>query len=142
MAAPIAVAFEKGSAEVAPVIARETIAESIQVGNPAALGWRALSAVRESNGIASACTDAEILEAQSFAAKLAGIFADPAAAVSLAAAKKLRAAGLINRQDVVVCNVTGHGLKQPEAVRVSEDELRPISPNLIALQDRLRRRET
>jgi threonine synthase len=142
MAAPIAVAFEKGSAEVAPVIARETIAESIQVGNPAALGWRALSAVRESNGIASACTDAEILEAQSFAAKLAGIFAEPAAAVSLAAAKKLRAAGLINRQDVVVCNVTGHGLKQPEAVRVSEDELRPISPNLIALQDRLRRRET
>ena len=45
-AAPLVAAFEKGLTEVEPVIAHETIAESIQVGNPVSLGWRALSARR------------------------------------------------------------------------------------------------
>jgi threonine synthase len=141
MAAPIAAALEKGFAEIVPVIAAETIAESIQVGNPAALGWRALRAVRESDGMAAAFNDEEILEAQSLTATLAGIFAEPAAATSLAAAKKLRAAGVIKQQDLVVCNITGHGLKQPEAIRIPEDELRPISPSLATLREELRRRE-
>ena len=37
-AAPIVAAFEKGLADVIPVVARETVAESIQVGNPVSLG--------------------------------------------------------------------------------------------------------
>src|SRR5262249_15856557 len=44
-AAPITVAFEKGLLDIEPVIARETVAESIQVGNPVSLGWRALAAL-------------------------------------------------------------------------------------------------
>jgi len=139
MAAPIAEAFKKGFTEIVPVAAQETVAESIQVGNPAALGWRALSAVRESNGMAVAFSDQEILEAQSLTARLGGIFAEPAAAVSLAAARSLRAAGAINQQDLVVCNVTGHGLKQPEAIHIPEDELKPIPPDLTALREQLRR---
>src|SRR5689334_16978811 len=94
-AAPIVAAFEKGLSEVEPVIARETVAESIQVGNPASLGWRALAAVRESNGAAVAVDDAEIFQAQSQIASLAGIFAEPAAATSVAVAKKMRLAGTI-----------------------------------------------
>jgi threonine synthase len=141
MAAPITLAFEKGFAEIVPLVAAETIAESIQVGNPASLGWRALRAVRESSGMAAAFNDEEILEAQSLTATLAGIFAEPAAATSLAAARKLRAAGVIKQQDLVVCNVTGHGLKQPEVIRIPEDELKPIAPDLAALQEQLRRRE-
>jgi threonine synthase len=61
---------------------------------------------------------------------------------SVAAAKKLRAAGLIRQQDLVVCNITGHGLKQPEAIHISEDELRPILPNLAALEEQLRIRQS
>ena len=53
-AAPIVAAFEKGLTDVEPVAARETIAESIQVGNPVSLGWRALAALRESKGTAVA----------------------------------------------------------------------------------------
>ena len=141
MAAPIAMAFDNGLAEIEPVTARQTVAESIQVGNPAALGWRALAAVRASKGMAVALNDEEILEAQSLQARLAGIFAEPAACASLAGAKKLRAAGVIDQEDLVVCNVTGHGLKQPEAIRIPEEELRPISPNLGALREELRRKE-
>jgi threonine synthase len=140
-AAPIVAAFEKGLADVAPVIARETVAESIQVGNPASLGWRALDAVRASNGTAVALTDCEIIEAQTLLAHLAGVFAEPAAATSLAAAKKLVGAGIIRRSEVVVCNLTGHGLKQPSAFSIAPDDLRPIAPTLSALRERIRAAE-
>jgi threonine synthase len=134
-AAPIVAAFERGLTDVEPVVARETVAESIQVGNPVSLGWRALAALRESNGTAVALSDQEILEAQALTGSLAGIFAEPAAATSVAAAHKLQAAGVIRRDDIVVCNLTGHGLKQPEAIRISEDKLRPIHPTLEALRN-------
>src|SRR3990172_8393415 len=140
-AAPIVAAFEKGLADVEPVVARETVAESIQVGNPAALGWRALAALRESKGTAVALSDEEILEAQLLTGSLAGIFAEPAAATSVAAARKLRERGVIGRDDLVVCNLTGHGLKQPEAVRIQDSELRPIAPTLEALREQIRHSE-
>src|SRR5215831_4407752 len=87
-AAPLVAAFEKGLADIEPVVAGDTVAESIQVGNPVSLGWRALAALRESHGTAVALTDPEILEAQSFVGRLAGLFVEPAAATSVAAAKK------------------------------------------------------
>ncbi len=137
-AAPIIAAFEKGLADVEPVVARATVAESIQVGNPVSLGWRALAALRESGGTAAAASDTEILEAQAFTGRLAGIFAEPAAATSVAVAKKLRVAERIGPDDVVVCNLTGHGLKQPEAIRFSEKEFPSIAPTLGALRDRIK----
>jgi len=140
-AAPLVAAFEKGLTDVEPVVARETVAESIQVGNPVSLGWRALAALRESNGTAIALSDPEILEAQSLVGRLAGIFAEPAAATSVAAAKKLRAVGVIHADDLVVCNLTGHGLKQPEAIQLSQEELRPIPPTLKSLREQVRRAE-
>jgi threonine synthase len=86
-AAPLVAAFRKGTAEIEPVIARATVAESIQVGNPISLGWRALAALRQSHGTAVALTDEEILEAQFVTGRLAGIFVEPAAATSVATAK-------------------------------------------------------
>jgi threonine synthase len=140
-AAPIVSAFERKLADVEPVIARETVAESIQVGNPVSLGWRALAALRESGGTAVALSDTEILEAQALTGTLAGIFAEPAAATSVAAAKKLRDAGVIGVDEIVVCNLTGHGLKQPEVIRLSEKEFAPIPPTLEVLRDQVKRTE-
>src|SRR5919106_8864 len=134
-AAPIVAALEKGLADIEPVVAKPTIAESIQVGNPVSLGWRALKALRDSEGTAVGLSDAEILEAQSLLGRLAGIFAEPAAATSVAAAKKLRQTDVIHREDLVVCNITGHGLKQPSAIQVSDEDLRPIPPTLEALRE-------
>jgi threonine synthase len=138
-AAPFVTAMEKGLENVEPVMARETVAESIQVGNPAALGWRALAALRDSNGTAVALSDAEILSAQSLTARLGGIFAEPAAATSVAAARKMRQAGLIKSDEIVVCNLTGHGLKQPEAIKFTEQEFTPIAPTLAALREQIRK---
>jgi threonine synthase len=141
-AAPIVAAFEKGLTEVEPVVARETIAESIQVGNPASLGWRALAALRESKGTAVALSDREILEAQALTGGLAGIFAEPAAVTSVAAAKKLRDTGVVGPDETVVCNLTGHGLKQPESIQISQQELTPIAPTIQALREQVKRAES
>jgi threonine synthase len=119
------------------MVARPTVAESIQVGNPVSLGWRALAALRESKGTAVTLSDEEILEAQSLTGRLAGVFAEPAAATSVAAAKKLRDDGVICDGELVVCNLTGHGLKQPEAIRWQE--MRPIPPTLPALREEIQR---
>lgn len=139
-AAPIVRSLEKGLDEVEPVTARDTVAESIQVGNPAALGRRTLAAIRASNGTAVTLSDDEILEAQSLLARLAGIFAEPAGAISVGAAGKLRRQGVIQQNELVVCTITGHGLKQPSAIRVSEEELRPIPPTLESLRERVENR--
>ncbi len=138
-AAPIVAAFENRLERVAPVAAKPTVAESIQVGNPAALGDRALAALRASKGAAVALSDEEILSAQSLLARRAGIFAEPAAAISVAAAKKLAETGTIQKDETVVCNITGHGLKQPSAVQVVNAALKPIAPTLDALEQRIRK---
>jgi threonine synthase len=137
-AAPIVAAFERGLTDVEPVVARETVAESIQVGNPVSLGWRALAALRESKGTAVAVSDTEILEAQSLTSSLGGVFAEPAAASSVAAARRLRDAGTIRPNELVVCNLTGHGLKQPDALHISKEELHPIAPTIDALRKKIR----
>src|SRR5262252_708619 len=125
-AAPITHAFMKGLADIEPEVAGPTVAESIQVGNPVSLGWRALAALRESKGTAVALSDEEILEVQSLTGSLAGIFAEPAAATSVAAARRLRSTGVIGPEELVVCNLTGNGLKQPESVRFDDKEFTPI----------------
>jgi len=136
-AAPIAAALKSGSATVEPVAAGDTVAESIRVGNPHALGLRALRAVRASNGTGAALTDDEIVEAQDLLSRMAGIFAEPSAVVSLAAAARLRREGVIAADDMVVCNVTGHGLKQVATVGVPPEHLEPVEPTLDALRKRL-----
>lgn len=136
-AAPIVAAFEKGDTEVEPVAVGETVAESIKVGHPASMGWRALNAVRASKGTALSFNDEEIIEAQLLLARFAGIFAEPAGAISLAAARRLREKGLLGREDTVVCNITGHGLKQPSSISFLDDELEPIAPTLTALRQHL-----
>src|SRR5690606_18232920 len=95
--------------------------------------------VRDSRGSAVAVSDRETLEAQYLIGSKAGIFAEPAAATSVAAAIKLRKAGVIGPDEVVVCNLTGHGLKQPESIRISGTELLPIAPTMDALGEYLRK---
>ena len=138
-ASPLVQAFEQWWREFTPVDARETIAESIQVGNPAALGRRTLAALYESDGAAVALSDVEVLNAQRLIASLAGVFAEPAGAISVAAAIHLRRAGLIGKDDRVVCNITGHGLKQPESIAITADSFKPIAPTLSALERALAR---
>lgn len=137
-AAPIVRAWEAGLRDPVPVTPAETVAESIAVGSPS-LGGRALDALRASGGAAVACADAEILAAQALLARLTGIFCEPAAATSLAAAVTLARQGRVRPRELVVCTVTGHGLKQPDGAAARAEPLLTIDPSLSELESHLRR---
>ncbi|MEE8224725.1 MAG: pyridoxal-phosphate dependent enzyme, partial [candidate division NC10 bacterium] len=111
--APIVESYQAGRDEILPVEPRQTIAESIRVGGPSTMAWRALQAARDSGGMAVALSEVEIERSQSLLSRKAGIFAEPAGAISLGAAIRLAQDGLIHPGHVVVAVITGHGLKQP-----------------------------
>jgi threonine synthase len=95
-----------------PVEAPETIATAIRIGNP--VSWKRAEAARdESGGAIDMVTDDEIMEAYKLLASSEGVFAEPASAASIAGLKKLADAGRIEAGAVVVCTLTGHGLKDP-----------------------------
>ena len=112
----------------------ETLASAIRIGNPAS--WEfATRAIEESRGAIDIVTDDEILEAQSWLASHEGIFVEPASAASIAglfkscdaARQPSYSLGQIGEGSRIVCTVTGHGLKDPDAVRFKTDN--PVPPN-------------
>ena len=106
-----------------PVAYPETIATAIRIGNPAS--WDAAIAARdESGGTIGAVTDAEILDAYRLLASLEGVFVEPASAASVAGLLRRHPADLLERDETVVCTVTGHGLKDPNRA-IAEIEPRP-----------------
>jgi threonine synthase len=95
-----------------PIDDPRTVATAIKIGNPAS--WdRAVAARDESGGTIDMVTDAEILAAYRLIAAQ-GIFAEPASAASVAGALKYGASGGLKPGSVVVCTLTGHGLKDPD----------------------------
>jgi threonine synthase len=102
----------------------QTIATAIRIGNPAS--WKqAGAAVDESHGAVGIASDEEILEAQRWLARNEGIFVEPASAASIAGLLKLKEIPAGGR---IVCTVTGHGLKDPDAQKL--ELIAPIPPRL------------
>lgn len=111
----------------------ETIATAIRIGNPAS--WNSAVAARdESDGRIEAVTDAEILDAYRLLANKEGLFCEPASAASVAGILKFR-----NElpDGVIVCTLTGHGLKDPDTAADEFDEMEPVPPHLDAVLERL-----
>ncbi len=109
-AAPFAQGFAEGFAARRTVKA-ETIATAIKIGDPAS--WdRAVQTIRETDGVVTSVTDAEILEAKAVI-DAAGVGCEPASAASVAGARRLHAEGIIGRDDRVMAVLTGHVLKDP-----------------------------
>jgi threonine synthase len=101
----------------------ETVASAIRIGNPAS--WDAASsAVNESRGAVDIVTDNEILAAQQWLAENEGVFVEPASAAPIAGLMKcseparspVYSLAQIPEGARIVCTVTGHGLKDPDAV--------------------------
>ncbi len=91
----------------------ETIATAIRIGHPQS--WeRAWVLQKESCGWFDECSDEAILQAQKLLTLQEGIFVEPASATSLAGAMRDIQTGKIPEGSVVVCTVTGNGLKDPD----------------------------
>lgn len=96
-----------------PIDDPQTVATAIKIGNPAS--WReAVQARDESRGIITTVSDTQILEAYRLVAQLEGIFCEPASAASVAGVLKLAQERYFENGSVIVCTLTGHGLKDPD----------------------------
>jgi threonine synthase len=117
----------------APVSHPDTIATAIRIGSPAS--WSgAMRARNESGGLFEAVTDDQILAAYRLLAAQEGVFVEPSSATSVAGLLQVADDGRLPRESLVVCTVTGHGLKDPDtALRgIPEPEPTPVDPAAVA----------
>lgn len=110
----------------------DTIADSIAVSIPSN-AHLARKAVLESRGFSLTVTDKEILRGQRTLAEKTGVFAEPAAAVTVAALSKLQGSEMLGRKEQIVLLITGHGLKDVEAAMKTIRIPASIEPTLDAL---------
>jgi threonine synthase len=79
-------------------------------------------------------SDDEIIEAYQLMARREGIFCEPASAASVAGLIKTVRSGVVLRDSVVVCIITGHGLKDPAlAMELTDRHLEEAPADLEAV---------
>ncbi len=127
--APIVDAFKNDREEIIPVEHPNTIAKSLAIGEPGD-GIYALRRLKQYNGYAEDPSDEEIIDAILLLAKSEGIFTEPAGGVAIATLRRLVDEGKIDRDDHVVCYVTGNGLKTIEAIMDSIPKINIAKPDI------------
>jgi len=127
--APIVDAYKNKVNEVIPVEKPDTIAKSLAIGDPGD-GLYVLKRLRQFNGIGEEVNDDEIKRAILLLAQTEGIFTEPAGGVSVGVMKKLIEENKIDKDEKVVCYVTGNGLKTTESIIDLLPALHPIKPDL------------
>jgi len=91
----------------------ETIASAIEIGHPVNLP-KALRALHQMNGVVRQVSDETLMEHKALVGRY-GFGCEPASAASVAGAHKMIQEGLIDPSERVVCILTGHMLKDPDA---------------------------
>jgi threonine synthase len=98
----------------------ETVATAIRIGDPVSHD-RARLAIEATRGVVTEVSDDEILDAKAHI-DAAGLGCEPASAASLAGVRRLRAEGVIGARDRVACVLTGHLLKDADAILARSPE--------------------
>ncbi len=117
-ASPFFRSYERGFQSLEPMQA-ETVATAIRIGHPVNF-TRAVKAIEKTRGVVAAVSDAEIMAAKA-AIDRSGLGCEPASAASLAGLKQLVAASIIRPEEDVVAILTGHVLKDTDAIMQSQD---------------------
>jgi threonine synthase len=94
-------------------IKASTIASAIEINRPVNLK-KCLRALNFCDGVVRQVSEQEIMDAKARVGA-GGLGCEPASAASVAGARKLREEGVIAPSDRVVCIMTGHQLKDPNA---------------------------
>jgi threonine synthase len=131
-----ALGFDEAGAGLPPLVAGEaserafTMATAIRIAEPAHRA-AADEAIARSGGSTVPLTDEEILAAWRDLARLEGVFCEPSSAAGLAALERERP----EAGSRVVCVITGHGLKDPDAAgRLSTPPV-PVPPDADAIAE-------
>ena len=127
--APIVRAFASGADHAERWPNAATIAPGIRV--PAAIAdYLILAAVRESGGTAIAVSDDELREGMRLAARGEGLFVSPESGAAVIAARKLRASGFLQPDDLTVIFATGAGLMHTDLIDTNAPTIDPNGPDL------------
>jgi threonine synthase len=110
----------------------DTLADSIAVGRPRNT-LKACKALKQSSGTSVLVSDQDILTAESTLGRTEGFYAEPAGAAPVAGVQKARKEGIIASDESVVVVITGNGLKDSKSAMQAGGEVKPIAPNLDAV---------
>jgi threonine synthase len=91
----------------------ETVASAIEISRPVNLP-KALRSLEQMNGVVRQADDEQILEHRAMVARF-GFGCEPASGASVAGLRQLLDEGVIGKDESVVCILTGHELKDPNA---------------------------
>lgn len=114
--APMVNSWKKGLEQAEPVTTPRTHIETLATGDPGRAYVMLRKQVDDTHGVFESVTDEEAFRAMHILAKMEGVSAEPAAAVSFAGLFKLIRAGTIKPTDVVVINCTGHTMPAEQSV--------------------------
>ncbi|MGH8940489.1 MAG: threonine synthase [Actinomycetes bacterium] len=129
---PVSAAFKAGRDVVSPV-RPDTIARSLAIGAPAD-GPYVLDTVRRTGGAVEDVSDDEVIEGIRLLARTEGIFAETAGGVTVACARKLLQAGLLDPDAETVLLITGDGLKTLDAVADRVGPRATVPPSTAAVR--------
>ncbi|MCC6892124.1 MAG: threonine synthase [Anaerolineae bacterium] len=110
---PLYRSYQNGLKSFEPVHA-ETVATAIKIGNPVNYK-KAIRTLKWTDGVVEEVSDQEIMDAKALIDRQ-GLGCEPASACSLVGLRKLVSKGIIKSHETVVGILTGHVLKDPEAV--------------------------
>ena len=131
-ASPVTECFLTGN-DLRP-IDPHTLADSIAVGVPR--NWKkAVMAIRESGGTMINVSDDAILDAMRYTGRLAGVFAEPAAATAVAGLRRAIGEGIVTRRASAVALITGNGLKDVQSARSAAGQPFDIPPDPAAVDE-------
>ena len=132
----IADAVRSGAEKATMKPGAASIADSLTVEMPRnAIGC--LAEIRASGGGGITVSDDAISAAISRLASSTGIFAEPAAAATLAGLEAALEEGLVARDDRVVLMITGNGLKDVAAAAAALPPLEPVEATLKGVKNRI-----
>ncbi len=131
-AAPVTACWQTG--EPLRPLEPHTVADSIAVGVPR--NWKkAVIAIQESGGSMLNVSDCEILDAMRDTGRLAGVFAEPAAATAVAGLRRAVTEGTVGRRATAVALVTGNGLKDIQSAKSAVGDPFDIPPDGAGLDE-------
>ncbi|MEW9699168.1 threonine synthase [Paenibacillus sp. SI8] len=114
-ASPFHEMMAEGKEQLVPQSWPYTRASALNIGNPPS--WRKARRVLEATrGVTTSVSDAEILDAKAVIDR-SGIGCEPASAAALAGLRKLVREGIADKDETAVCILTGHLLKDTDALQ-------------------------
>jgi threonine synthase len=119
----------------APRDAQKTVAVELATKKPSHANL-AIDAIRASRGEGVKVKDTDVLDAMALLARTEGIFAEPAAASTIAGLKRLIEQGAVSRDETIVCVITGAGLKDPYTARRFITKVKQVDRILSQIESR------